>query len=148
MFRKGIALAVMILFICMSTTPIINGNILINNSFRNSNIIEEKIILKSIPRWICNKTFNGNQQYFGSYPASYSFVWFNHPPRELEWEYNKESFNGTINEFNFLATDNSNHSWNLSRFELHINGVNCSNPDTQSFYRKHGAHYQWEKLYI
>jgi PKD repeat protein len=91
-----------------------------------------------------NITLSEKQKYFGSYPTGGGFVYFNNPPRELEWEYNRECFNGTINEFNLLVSDNKNHSWNLSRFELHINGVNCSYPDTQSFYRKYWAFYQWE----
>jgi hypothetical protein len=144
MFRKGITLIVMFLFIGISVTPIINGNISKNNSVYKSNIVEEKIIIRDKTRWIYDKTCNENLSYFGSYPSSGSFVWFNKPPRELEWEYNNDYFNGTINKFNLLATDNTNHSWNLSRFELHINGVSCSYPDNQSFYRKYYTHYQWE----
>jgi len=140
LFNKTLVIGITILFIGISVTPIINGNIWIRNTISSSKIIEEKIITKSLP----NKTNDENQTYFGSYPTNNEFVLFYHPPRELEWEYNNEGFNGIINEFNILASDNSNHSWNLSRFELHINGVNCSTPDTQSFYRRIGAWYQWE----
>ena len=139
-FNKTLVIGIIILLNGMSVTPIINGSVKTKNKIPNPNIVDE----------IKNNFKIGNEiypKYFGSYPDYCSFVWFLYPPRELEWEYNNEDFNGTLNEFRLLASDNTNHQWNLSRFELHINGLNFSNPDSQSFYRRYGAHYQWEIIW-
>lgn len=148
---KPLIIIILLLFIGTSFTPIINGNNWINNSIYRSNAIEKSDILYYKAGGKCYENINRNQKFygmsFGSYPKYCNYVYFYHPPRELEWEYNKENFNGTINQFKLLASDNTNHTWNLNKFELHINGVNCSNPDTQSFYRRHLQCYEWEIIW-
>ncbi len=143
---KSLVVGVIVLLFVMSFNPIINGNKWINNSISRYDTIEENNILNSPPRETFCDTINRYPK-FGSYPEYCNYVYFYHPPRELEWEYNKENFNGTINQFRLLASDNTNHTWNLNNFELHINGVNCSNPDTQSFYRRHLQCYEWEIIW-
>jgi len=133
--KKLLIFLIFSLFFGLSIIPAINGSVLSKNMIYISNNYEEKTI------------YNGEQPHFGSYPTSYEFVGFYKPPRELEWEYNINSFNGNLSKFNLLVTDHNNHSWNLSRFELHINGVNFSNPTSQSFYRKYSAYYQWEIIW-
>jgi hypothetical protein len=146
-FNKTFVIGIIILLIGMNVTPIINGSIKLKNKIPNYIIIKEIANVYSQPCKIYKNGFERYPKSFGSYPESCSFVWFYHPPRELEWKYNNEDFNGTIKEFRLLASDNTNHQWDLSRFELHINSVNCSTPDTQTFYRKYGAHYQWEIIW-
>jgi len=148
---KTLVVGIIILLIGISFTPIIIGTKWINKSISWSNAIEEDTTLYSQQGDTCFRTINRYQnsygKSFGSYPENCGYVYFLYPPRELEWEYNNEYLNGTLNQFKLLASDNTNHTWNLNRFELHINGVNCSNPNTQSFYRRNGAHYEWEIIW-
>jgi len=145
-FNKTLVIGIIILLLGMSVTPIINGSIKLKNKIINNYIIDE---IENIHSQSVKKNKNGNDRYpsFGSYPEGCNYVYFLYPPRELEWEYNNEDFNGTLNEFRLLASDNTNHTWNLNKFELHINGVNFSNPDTQSFYRRHLQCYEWEIIW-
>ena len=138
---------IFLLLVGLSITPIIDGNIRINKTDSLTNVIEELKIFNYQLRSDYDKLLNRYEKSFGSYPSDIDFVLFLYPPDELEWEYNNENFNGTINDFHLLASDNTFHSWVLSNFELHINGMNFSNPDTQTYYRKHGAWYQWEIIW-
>ncbi|UCF49951.1 MAG: hypothetical protein JSU91_00280 [Thermoplasmatales archaeon] len=147
LFCKTLIVLIIILFITMSFTPVIYGDKRINNSISLNTDIEENNILNSQPAGKYYETIDNSQKSFGSYPYGCDYVYFLYPPRELEWEYNNEYFNGTINQFRLLATDNTNHTWDLNNFELHINGMNCSNPDAQSFYRRCGFYYEWEIIW-
>jgi hypothetical protein len=143
--KKGLVVGIIIFFIGMSFTQITNGNNWINNS-----ITRYKTIKKNIENPHPLETYyreNNRDLTFGKFPWNCNYVYFLNPPNELEWEYNEEYFNGTINQFRLLASDNTNHTWDLNKFELHINGVNYSYPDTQSFYRRHLAWYEWEIIW-
>ena len=74
----------------MSFTPSIYGYKTINNSIS----IKKNDYIDSQTRGTFCETIDRYQKYFGSYPSDNSFVWFLNPPRELEWEYNKERFAG------------------------------------------------------
>jgi hypothetical protein len=144
-FNKILIIGIIFILIGLSVTPIISGNVKNKKTYYPNNA-KEIVHNYSQPE---NLFIIDNDRYpsFGCYPEGCNYVYFYHPPRELEWEYNNEDFNGTIKEFRLLASDNTNHSWNLNKFELHINGINCSIPDTQSFYRRHWVCYDWEIIW-